>query len=337
MNSNSKYVAFTLCSNNYLAQANVLKESFLKFNPDFEFYIALVDEFSSEVNYDLFKPATIVPISQVSGINVNELIQKYDIVEFNTCVKPSFFKYIIQQNKNAEIVYYIDPDICFYNSISDLNEQLKTHSIALTPHILTPIAIDEYLPSESLFLNYGLYNLGFLGINTKKQNAIKMLDWWEEKTLKLGYNRTEDGLFVDQLWMNYVPIYYTDSLVLRSFNYNMAPWNLHERSVSEITDNGRVVLNDRSDLVFYHFSNLSTNRDEISRFYKRFDFTKLPLLKKMYDEYFEKLDKQGYSKLKQIPIYYALYKKKIEEAKVSAIKKGVLKLISLLEKISRRV
>ena len=336
MNSNSKYFAFTLCSNNYLAQANVLKESFLKFNPDFEFYIGLVDELSPEVNYEVFKPANVVPISKVSGINVNELIEKYDIVEFNTCVKPSFFKYIIQQNKNAEIVYYIDPDICFYDSIGKLNELLQTHSVVLTPHITSPINLDEHLPQENLFLNYGLYNLGFLGLNAKKQNALKMLDWWEEKTLKLGFNRTAEGLFVDQLWMNYVPIYYTDAVILRSFNYNMAPWNLHERFVTEINDN-KIVLNDKSNLVFYHFSNLSSNRDEISRFYKRYDFKKFPLLKKLYDEYFEKLDKQGYSKLKQIPIYYALYKKKLEEKKISALKKVVLYFINILEKIARRV
>lgn len=336
MNSKSKYFAFTLCSNNYLAQANVLKESFLKFNPDFEFYIGLVDELSPEVNYDLFMPANIVPINKVSSINVNELIEKYDIVEFNTCVKPSFFKYIIEKNKNAEIVYYIDPDICFYDSIGALNEQLQTHSIVLTPHITSPIALDDHLPSENLFLNYGLYNLGFLGINAKKPSALKMLNWWEEKTLKLGFNRAAEGLFVDQLWMNYVPIYFDDAVILKTFNYNMAPWNLHERSVLEIKEN-MVVLNDNTNLVFYHFSNLSTNRDEISRFYKRFDFKKFPLLKKLYDAYFEKLDKQGYSKLKQIPIYYALYKKKIEEKKISTLKKVVLFFIKMLEKIARRV
>ena len=213
---------------------------------------------------------------------------------------------------------------------------MQTHSVVLTPHITSPINLDEHLPQENLFLNYGLYNLGFLGLNAKKQNALKMLDWWEEKTLKLGFNRTAEGLFVDQLWMNYVPIYYTDAVILRSFNYNMAPWNLHERFVTEINDN-KIVLNDKSNLVFYHFSNLSSNRDEISRFYKRYDFKKFPLLKKLYDEYFEKLDKQGYSKLKQIPIYYALYKKKLEEKKISALKKVVLYFINILEKIARRV
>ncbi len=337
MNPNQKHFAFTLCSNNYLAQANVLKQSFLKFNPDFQMYIGLVDELSTEIDYKIFEPAIIVPINKVKSINVNELIDKYDIVEFNTCVKPTFFKYIIEQNKNAEIIYYLDPDICFYDSIGELNNLLQTNSMVLTPHITSSIASDNYLPSENIFLNYGLYNLGFLGINAKNKTALKMLDWWEEKTLKLGFNRTADGLFVDQLWMNFAPIYFSDVLVLKNYKYNMAPWNLHERYIVEVNNNNEIILNDKTKLVFYHFSNLSDDKNEISRFYKRYDFKKFPLLKKLYNDYFEKIEKNGYSKLKAIPISYVLYKKKREDSKNSMTKKMVLKLMSLLEKISRRV
>ncbi|MBA3680813.1 MAG: hypothetical protein H0W73_06555 [Bacteroidetes bacterium] len=334
MDPDQKYFAFTLCSNNYLAQANVLKESFLKFNPGFEFYIGLVDELSSQVDYSIFKPATIIPVSKVEGMNVNELIAKYDIIEFNTCVKPSFFKHIIKHNKNAEIVYYIDPDICFFDSIEEINQSLKKHSMALTPHITSPIQLDEFGAYEPLFLNYGIYNLGFLGINAKSKNATVMLDWWEERTLSIGYNRTSEGLFVDQLWMNLAPLYFDDAIILKNFKFNMAPWNLHERSVVEIKSDA-VVLNDNSKLVFYHFSNLSNNRDEISRFYTRYDFKKFPLLKELYDAYFKKIEANGYSKLKTIPIAYALYKK--EQEKVSAAKSIVLKMIGFLERVSRKV
>lgn len=334
MNSDQKYFAFTLCSNNYLAQANVLKESFLKFNPNFQFYICLVDELSSEINYERFNPATIIPLAKVKGINVKELIAKYDIVEFNTCVKPSVFKHIIEQNKNAEIVYYIDPDICFYDSIEEVNQTLQTHSMALTPHVISPTKPDEFGAYEALFLNYGIYNLGFLGINAKNKNAIAMLDWWEERTLSMGYNRVSEGLFVDQLWMNLAPVYYNDVAILKNYKFNMAPWNLHERFVVEVK-NDAVILNDNSKLVFYHFSNLSTNKEEISRFYTRYDFNKFPLLKKLYEPYFEKIEAQGYSKLKTIPIAYALYKK--EQKKKSIVKSIVLKMISFLEKVSRKV
>ncbi len=334
MSFNQKNIAFTLCSNNYLAQANVLKESFLKFNPDFKFYIGLVDEISSEIDYSIFEPAIITPISKIKSLNINELIAKYDIIEFNTCVKPSVFKYIIEENSNAEIIYYIDPDICFYNPIEFVNQILRDKAIVLTPHITSPIISDDFLPSENLFLNYGVYNLGFIGINAKKSSAIKMLNWWEEKTLNLGYNRVLDGLFVDQLWINFVPIYYDDVEVIKSYNFNMAPWNLHERHIVSVNEDNEIILNDNTKLVFYHFSNLSSDRNEISRFYKRFDFIKFPLLKKLYDQYFIEIDKNGYLKLKNIPIHYVLYKAEQLEINTSRFRKFVMKLIKFLDKIS---
>lgn len=337
MNEQKKNIAFTICSNNYLAQANILKESFLQFNPNFSFYICLTDKFSSEINYKLFEPAIIVPVEKVNGLHVPELTKKYDVVEFNTCVKPTFIKYLIDQNKNTELLYFIDPDICFYQSIDKLNELLRTRSIVLTPHITKPIVVDEYLPSEHLFLNYGIYNLGFIGLNLKDPEVKVMLDWWEQKTLNLGFNRTEEGLFVDQLWMNLTPVYFKNVHVLKDLSYNMAPWNLQERSIKKILENGEVILNDDSKLAFYHFSNLDTQRLEISRFYKRYQFRDLPLLKALYDAYFKRLDGQNYEQLRKIKNAFTLVKKEseTEQKKDSILKRIVLKCARTLESLAK--
>lgn len=336
MDTPVKNIAFTICSNNYLAQANILKESFLQFNPDFTFYICLTDKFSSIINYREYDPAIVLPVEKVKGLAVEDLVKKYDVVEFNTCVKPTFIKYLIDQHKDLELLYFIDPDVCFYHSMEDLNKLLKTRSIVLTPHITKPIATDEYLPSEHLFLNYGIYNLGFIGLNVKDPEVKVMLDWWEQKTLNLGYNRTEEGLFVDQLWMNLTPVYFKNVHVLKEFSYNMAPWNLQERSVKEILKNGDVFLSDGSRLVFYHFSNLDSERKEISRFYKRYQFKDLPLLKSLYDSYFIRLDEKKYEQLRKIENAYTLVKKESEakSKKDSVLKRILLKCARIFEVIA---
>lgn len=337
MDTPVKNIAFTICSNNYLAQANILKESFLQFNPDFIFYICLTDQLSKEIDYKNFEPAVIVPVSKVDRLPLQDLTKKYDIVEFNTCVKPTFIKYLIEKHGQAELLYFIDPDICFYNSIQFVNELLKTKSIVLTPHITRPIPLDEYLPSEHLFLNYGIYNLGFLGLNVKDPEVKMMLDWWEQKTLHLGYNRTQDGLFVDQLWMNLVPVYYKNVHILKEAAFNMAPWNLQERSVKSIIENGTVILNDDSKLVFYHFSNLDELRTEISRFYKRYKFSDFPLLGELYQAYFRRLDTQNYEKLRKISNAFTLFQKESEKVKKkdSILKRGVLKCAGLLTRLAK--
>ncbi len=295
--------AFTICSNNYLGQANALKESFLRHNQYFKFYIVLVDKKSNLVDYSIFQPAQILPVQEISGLDVAELISRYNIIEFNTAVKPSVFKHIIKLNSGATVVYYLDPDLYFYDSLKSVNELLKIKTAALTPHILSPIPRDGKLPDENIFLNFGIYNLGFIGLNTKNEQSLKMLDWWEERTLKFGYNWPNLGYFVDQLWMALAPIYYSQIEVLKTHNYNMAPWNLHERSIVSI-DGDKVQLNDGTHLVFYHFSKLSNTETDISREYNRHTFNDFPKLKELYDGYKKILAENNYQGYRKIEIAY---------------------------------
>ena len=62
-------------------------------------------------------------------------------------------------------------------------------------------------------------------------NTLYMLHWWKERTYNMGYQRLEKGLFVDQLWMNLVPVLFESCNVLNHPGYNMGPWNLHERKL----------------------------------------------------------------------------------------------------------
>jgi len=61
----NKRIAFTLCSNNYLAQAKTLGNSLLKNNPDYLFFIGLVDKFNPEIDYTIFKPYQVIEIESI--------------------------------------------------------------------------------------------------------------------------------------------------------------------------------------------------------------------------------------------------------------------------------
>lgn len=322
--------AFTICSNNYLGQANALKGSFLKHNPDFQFYIFLVDKYSDEVDYKIFEPSTIVPIEEVDSIDLPNLLERYEIIELNTSVKPSAFKYIISENPKAEVAYYLDPDLYFYSSLEEANLKLASKSVILSPHILTPIPRDGHMPDENIFLRFGVYNLGFVGVNTRHPETIKMLDWWEERTIHHGWNKPHKGYFVDQLWMNFTPLFYKDVEVLNTYNYNMGPWNLHERNVVSRDEKG-VHLNDGSRLVFYHFSKVADNDVDISREYNRYTLNDFPLLKEMYTAYKEDLKDSHFYDYKHIPIAYpikALFPEKKENSFVSNILKRLSRIIN---------
>jgi hypothetical protein len=149
----------------------------------------------------------------------------------------------------------------------------------------------------------GVYNLGFIAVK-RSHNSLTMLKWWETKLRHECIVDLTRGLFVDQLWANLIPAYFDKVLIDKYPGYNMAHWNLHERSLSN-TKNGYMVNN--VPLIFYHFSHYSPTRpEEIAAFHTRFDFNTRPDLVEIYQFYKEALLKAKYLELKKIRCHYML-------------------------------
>jgi hypothetical protein len=60
-----------------------------------------------------------------------------------------------------------------------------------------------------------------------------------------------NGYFVDQKFIDFVPIFFKNIFVEKDVGYNVAYWNLHSRRISR--ENGAWMCND-SPLYFFHFS-----------------------------------------------------------------------------------
>ena len=317
---------FTLCSNNYLAQAKTLGDSLLKSNPNYQFVIGLTDELNPSIDYNFFYPYTIIPVADIGIDNFDNLWKKYDIIEFNTCVKASYFKYLFKIYQTTDTIIYLDPDIFVYHSFSILEKEFVDNEILITPHILTPICLDNKYPGENAFLNYGLYNLGFIGVH-RNCFVNGFLNWWEERTLERGFNKPELGLFVDQLWINLVPIFYSKVKVLRETGLNVAPWNLHERTVLTNLNENRFLMSDESDLIFYHFSSYDVNGSQkMSKHYERYDFQTHPELIELYFNYNQKLLENNIEQYASIPCSYILKREKcLEEQKIPEKNENKLK------------
>lgn len=321
-------IAFTICSNNYLAQAKTLADSLTEHNPEYKFIIGLVDELSDDIDYDFFHPYEIVPIKDI-GVN-NEvfasIIEKYNIVELNTAVKASFFKYVFNRFEDLNYTYYFDPDLMVFDSLNELDSEFKESNILLTPHINTPIPLDDSFPKENLFLNYGIYNLGFIGVK-RDENALQFLDWWEERTLTYGFINVENGYFVDQLWINYVPLFFERVKILNQYGYNTAPWNLHERKDIDQREDG-FYLKDESKLIFFHFSSYNFRSPEnIAKYYARYSFENCPDLKPLYSIYHDKLIHNKVDELSVIPCAYIEKKDQTTKKNKPSKIKSLLKLL----------
>ena len=139
---------FSICANNYLAQAFVLYKSFKKFHPDTGFFLFLCDQKSSAVDYTQIADE-VIELDSIEP-RFGELALKYNIIELNTCLKPRIFEYLFFERMVTQAVY-LDPDIKIYHPLSFLFTDFIHANVLLTPHIYSPIPPDGKKPDEQAF------------------------------------------------------------------------------------------------------------------------------------------------------------------------------------------
>jgi len=250
-----KRVACTIVSANYLHFGWSLAESFLKLHPDDEFHLLLVDRMPEGFT----SRDARVHVHEVEKLGLpafRSLAFKFDILELNTGVKPSFLKHLFALG--ADKVIYFDPDIYIFSSVELIYEALDSSSIVLTPHILSPTSDAEHVYEKGL-LRTGVFNLGFVAVSNSAQ-GLSFLDWWEERCLKFGFQDLWAGLFVDQKWVDLAPCLFDKVCTLRHAGCNVAYWNLQERSLWK--DDHGYMVDGTSSLVFFHYSGYRTNVPE---------------------------------------------------------------------------
>jgi lipopolysaccharide biosynthesis glycosyltransferase len=312
-------IVFTICSNNYLAQAITLGKSLLKYNPDYTFKIGLVDKKNSEIDYKTV-PFEIVEVENIGITAFDEMFKQYSITELNTAVKPYYFQFFFRTLPEFDKCIYLDPDVLVYQSFTELEEVLETNEIAITPHFTSPINDDKF-QAENDFLNAGLYNLGFIALK-KGVESQKLIEWWSQRLLTKAYVDFARGMFTDQLWINFAPLFFEKVHIFNHPGYNIAYWNLHERVIKSPET---VIKNNISyPLVFYHFSGFSPlTPDALSKYQDRFSFENRKDIVDLFNDYSDKLFENGYNTYIQIPCYYATEKQKLDLESYLNFKKSI--------------
>lgn len=284
---------FTICSNNYLSQALSLRQSLSKYYPNNELKIVLADINSCNVS-------NAIEIKDIITDDLlQELIERYNIIEFNTAIKPFVFHYFFQQGTDK--VIYLDPDILFFNRMDDIIHSLDQYSFVLTPHITELINNKDIYHLLLGTINTGTFNLGFLGLSNNKE-VDKFIDWWCSHMTEYGHNNIVNGQFYDQKLFNLIPAISTNYKIINDVGCNIAEWNLHERALSSANDNYYV---NSTPLKFFHFSNIKITNVESNinsnPLLKRMDSS---VLRELLELYISGNIKNDYTKYKTIVPYY---------------------------------
>lgn len=290
-------ICFTLCSNNYLAHAASLGKSILKFDPDVKFIIGLVDKKDTSIDYGQFSNFEIIPCFDLGYPEFEEMLSRYNIIEFNTAVKPYYFEYLFRSRPEVDRIYYIDPDIILYKPVESLDLEWDDSEIMLTPNLI-------YLPEststgELASLRHGINNLGFIGIKRGEESG-KFIGWWKERLR--AHCRIDKcfGIFVDQKWVDLAPLFFNKIKSVKHPGWNMAWWNFSERKLIEI-DQSLYVNSVEFPLVFFHFSGYKPGDRLITQRLKSEEFSiDDDTLKSLFSDYEKRLFESNFEFLSKI-------------------------------------
>lgn len=279
-------VLYTICTIEYLSFAESLGQSIKEHSPETKFYIFLLTKSDVVSFYNKFISFDIIDsYHQPEVFGLKEFAQEYSNFELCCALKPTLAKYLLNKLPLCKEIIYFDSDIILYNKVQLLIDELGDKSILFCPHFINPPK-DTLLPTENSLLNAGIYNAGFFMVKNNNY-AILFLDWWESN---LHQNCKVDfcnGLFVDQLWLNLAPIYFSEIKICFHLGVNVAYWNLHERFISQI--NNEFTINSMYPLVFFHYSGFNIKfPTQISRFQNRFNFESRQDIIPLYQTYVQK-------------------------------------------------
>lgn len=285
----NKSIVFTIISKNYFAQAITLYKSILITNKGIDFKICLIDDLTEEEVQEL-GDIPILHYSVLDSLLISDFKKKYNIIEFNTAVKPFFIEHFFLSG--YQNVVYLDPDIFVYDSLNKIFSSLEKYSYILTPHFFTPIHDDKLL-TEAVCLQTGTFNLGFFAIKNDEIGR-NLIDWWQLKLKSQCWLKEEAGFFVDQKWMNLSIAYFDNYLIDKDPGLNAAHWNLHERAFSK-NENNEWVVNNTDKLLFFHFSSYKPELpNKIAAWHNRFTFQTRSDIIPLFSDYRTQLIDNGY-------------------------------------------
>ena len=291
-------LAFTVCSVSHLGQAKTMADSFIEHNPGYQMKIGIVDRIAERIDVSQFADYELIEIEQVGIPDLDKLIQKYDVFEMCGLIRPYLAEFLFNRYEDLQKLIYIDTDILVFGTFESVIADLETHDIVITPHAFQPFPEDGLYPKEITFNNAGLYNSGFFAVK-RSESGSAFLEWWQQRLSEYGAVNFMDGMFVDQLWLNFVPLFFDKVLVSKDLGLNAGYWNLHERSISEVGN--KFFVNEKYPLIFFHYSGYKLDApDKISVHTDRFDLTIRPELRPIFAAYHQGLTVNNFEAYRKI-------------------------------------
>ncbi len=242
---------FTSAAVNYLPKVRALCRSIREFHPEATIHLALADRRPDWLTAEGEPFDSILEMEELGIPGLRGWSFMHSIVELSTAIKPFALMRLLER-PGCKAVVYFDPDMVLFSRVDDILATLETSNVALTPHQTKPEkTLEAVIDNEITSLKMGVFNLGFIGVANTAEGR-RFAEWWSERTYHFCRAEIANGLFTDQKWINFAPIFFDGVAILKSPRHNVATWNVTTRAFTGSVKEGFRV--DGEPLGFYHFT-----------------------------------------------------------------------------------
>ncbi len=251
---------FTSAAVNYLPKVRILCRSLKRHHPEATIHLALADQRPDWLGAAGEPFDAILDIAELGIPDWRAWSFTHDVVELSTAIKPFALRRLLARPDCGTVLYF-DPDMVLFSRVDDILATLEAANVALTPHQTAPEqTLEAILDNEVAALKHGIFNLGFIGVANTSEGR-RFADWWADRVYRLCRADVENGLFTDQKWIDFAPVYFDGVAILKSPRHNVATWNLTTRRLAGGFDEGFTV--DGEPLSFYHFTGFDSGAHRI--------------------------------------------------------------------------
>lgn len=296
----------TIITKSYLPFARALSHSLREHSPNLRLYVLLADELDGSFN-PTEEPFTTILLEELPDQDlVRKMCFYYTAFELCCALRGMLHEYMYDKNI-ADSWLFLDSDILTYSSLQEIFNQLEKTSILLNPHLLNPVNQPYVYDVEVGVLVSGIYNAGFLGLK-RSEETRRFIDWFKDRLIHYGFNRRGKEaifklLFVDQLWLNFVPHFFNEVSFLVHPGANVGYWSLISH---KITKENNIYLINNKPLLFIHFSGWNISQpSQVSTYLSIGE--NISIWKELGEHYKELLLNHGYEECRNYPYAFSSF------------------------------
>ena len=286
-----------VCTLNFLPFARTAVQSFLTHHPAAVAVVLVLD--ADDPGAVDCHGAEVRIGRELMGQRFPFLALKFTAFELSAASKSFLLLELVESGRFRKIVF-LDADVLVLSPMTELLDALDGHDVVACPHMMAPLPVRPSAPerpTSGAIAAVGILNTGLIGLRPTAATA-RFLATWREMVIAPGAFTEGESPQHEQLAFNWVSAFGPDVHVLTDRSYNVAYWNLHERTLAwhlggpALTGNLYTV--DGRPLVAFHFSGFSPYNPRVLSIHDgRHSRHLIPAVAHLIDDYTSLLSKHG--------------------------------------------